>query len=335
QPLALAAVEVLLTGQQRDAQPVGGAMLQPGFVAQIAAGADRHDSAEILRECKGDGAGDAPAAGEAGQVGAVGVEMKVAAHVIQHIQDDAHALPGWDAVAGVARRDEDDAAILAQFLERFPAGRLVAGGDKDDGRQRPLGLLGHVQFVTLRRRVVPFRQPVGGGGVKAAVGEDEGPIQARRLRHGALGVIARLGRGATGGGAEQEGEEGGAGCHGESPAARRSQTRVLWKVLCPAKSARASEVKLLTRVPPLWLAQRPLGATTTPRRTASVTTARNLQTPRPLTSSTASPGWIRRTAASSGWISTEGGPALSSSPCWLAKELETKWCDAPLIRVSA
>ena len=55
---------------------------------------------------------------------------------------------------------------------------------------------------------------------------------------------------------------------GRESTARRSQTRLLWKVLWPARSPSASGVVQLTLRPPESLAQRPLGDASTPGRHA-------------------------------------------------------------------
>src|SRR5690348_16120589 len=82
-------------------------------------------------------------------------------------------------------------------------------------------------------------------------------------------------------------------------------TRLLWKVLWPARSASASEVVQLTLRPSgESCCQPPLGATATPGGTLAETTARRRQEPRALVSSTSPPLKMPRAAASSGLIST-------------------------------
>src|SRR5262249_54990485 len=114
--------------------------------------------------------------------------------------------------------------------------------------------------------------------------------------------------------------------------AGRTVTRLLWKVLWPARSASASDVvQLMLRPSVERLAQRPLGETATPGRTFAVTVARKVHQPRALSTITSSPSVMPRATASLGLISIKGVPSFASRLDWFAMLLVTKWCEAPEI----
>src|SRR5262249_25455659 len=113
-------------------------MPQPRLFAQIAAGADRHGAAEQLRQGEHDRTGDAPAAGEARNVGAVRVDRVVAAHIVEHVEDNADALLTWTVVARTVRPGEENPLLLADALEALPPRRVIVRRHEEDERQRLL-----------------------------------------------------------------------------------------------------------------------------------------------------------------------------------------------------
>src|SRR5260370_27111117 len=74
-----------------------------------------------------------------------------------------------------------------------------------------------------------------------------------------------------------------------SALASRTQTRLLWNVLCPSTSPSPSGVVQLTLRPPLSLPHLPFREATTPGPTPSLTTALTRNRPRPFSTTRQSP----------------------------------------------
>src|SRR5262249_39990154 len=132
--LYFAAIEVHRSCHQGDAESIHHAVAQPRFLAQLATGADRHDAPDEVGQGKSNRAGDAAAAGEPGQVGAVRVGGIGPSDVVKHVEHDADTLLGWAVVAGTTWPGEDHAALLARGLTSFPATWLGARRDEQHHR---------------------------------------------------------------------------------------------------------------------------------------------------------------------------------------------------------
>src|SRR6266542_1425476 len=146
-------------------------------VERIGAAHGNHP-AEVLRQGKGDRAGHAAAAGEAGQVGPLRIDAVVAPYLVEHVQHDTHALTRRAVVAGRVGRAEERPALLADFLPVAPAHRGIARRDEDDQRPGPRRIVGprYVELVSLFQRVEVVAELER---LLAEARGDELPVEAR------------------------------------------------------------------------------------------------------------------------------------------------------------
>src|SRR5437868_6967026 len=87
----------------------------------------RDDAAEVFGEGEGNGTSHATATGKAGEIGLIGIDGVLPAHVIEDIEDDAGALADSGVVAGAVGGREQDALGFAEFLPTLPAAGGIAG----------------------------------------------------------------------------------------------------------------------------------------------------------------------------------------------------------------
>lgn len=104
--LDLASIEIGFPSQVGDAQPINDTLPQPGLFAQVAGRVNGNHAAKILRQRIANGAGNAAATGEAGNIGAIRIDPVFPPQNIQDVQDDTNPLARVGIVAGAMRARE-------------------------------------------------------------------------------------------------------------------------------------------------------------------------------------------------------------------------------------